>query len=154
MNLSDYLNEAGIELHIAGDNKREVLANLVKTLTKVVPVDQSTVVNLLEEREKLSTTGIGCEVAIPHCKTAEVDDLQIVIAISREGIDFKALDGRTVRLFFLLIAPERSNSEHLKALAKIARLAKDRATREALLQMETPQEIVRFIADEEACFGK
>ncbi len=152
MNLPDYLDETGVVLDISGSNKEEILAGLVESLAKLVAVDKNAVVELLKEREKLSTTGIGCEVAIPHCRTAEVEELKIVIARSKEGIDFKALDGKPVRLFFLLIAPEKSNSEHLKALAKIAKLAKDREIRERLLSIDTPKGVVQFLIDREANF--
>lgn len=154
MNLSDYFNETGIVLDIPGDSKDQILTNLVELLAKSVPVDKKVVVALLQEREKLSTTGIGFGVAIPHCKTAEVKELQIVIARSQKNIDFNALDGKSVRLFFLLIAPEKSSSEHLKALAKIARLAKDREIREKLLQADTPEEVVQFLIEKEGNFNQ
>ncbi len=153
MNLSDYLNESGIVPDIAGESKEAILTNLVEALAQFIPINKNNIVRLLEEREQLSTTGIGFEVAIPHCKTAEVSELQIVVARSKTGVEFEALDGKPVKLFFLLIAPEKSGSEHLKALAKIARLAKDQDIRKTLFKLDTPKKIFDYIVEMESTLG-
>ena len=154
MKLSEYLHIDGIVLDLPGGDKKEILVSLVDSLTRFISIgDKDKIVGLLEEREALSTTGIGFEVAIPHCKTPEVSGLKIVIARSNSGIDFDALDGKPVRLFFLLVAPEQSSTEHLKALAKIARLAKDETIRQKLLTIESPEAIIAFIAEQEDDFS-
>ena len=150
MRLYDYLSTAGISLEIAGDSKEEILRQLTAVLARKIPLKETeTIVEQLVEREDLSTTGIGFGVAVPHCKSTEVDTLQVVIGYSKEGLDFGALDGNPVKIFFLLIAPEGSSAEHLKALAKIARLVKDEEIRESLLNCASAQEIVDYIRDHE-----
>lgn len=154
MKITDYLHESCINLNINGTNKSEILVNLVDVLAKSIDLQNSeSIISLLEEREKLSTTGIGLQIAVPHCKSSQVDTLKIVIARSDAGVDFQSLDNQDVKLFFLLVAPENSSSEHLKALAKIARFAKDASIRNELLSIQTPQEIFNFIQEKEEAFN-
>lgn len=154
MNITDYISDSSINLDIKGTNKSEILINLVQILGQTTSLnDSDEIIHLLEEREKLSTTGIGFQIAVPHCKSAQVNDLKIIIARSQEGVDFQSLDGQNVNLFFLLVAPVQSSSEHLKALAKIARFAKDASIRNELLSLQTSKEIFNFIQDKEEAFG-
>ncbi|MCP4294829.1 MAG: PTS sugar transporter subunit IIA [Proteobacteria bacterium] len=150
MQLYDYLSADGVSFDISGDNKREILEQLSEVLLKKVPIQNArTLVDQLVDREDLSTTGIGFEVAVPHCKSPEINTLQVVIGRSQNGLDFGSLDGKPVKIFFLLIAPEQSSSEHLKALAKIARLSKNDTIRKGLLDCKTALEIVEYIRDHE-----
>ena len=152
MNLSDYLSESRIVLNLQANSKTEVLEQLVSLLAAQVTINQEIVVELLEVREKLSTTGIGFGVAIPHCKSGEVEELQVVVGRFESGVNFDALDGKDVNLFFLLVAPEQSSSEHLKVLAKIARIAKDETIRQQLLQFDDAPSLFSFIKDTEKKF--
>jgi len=153
MRLYDCLSASGVSLEITGKTKAEVLAQLTEVLTKKVTIaNPETVLHLLEEREKLSTTGIGFGVAVPHCKSSEVDQLQIIIGRCEEGMDFQALDSQPVYLFFLLIAPETSTAEHLKALAKIARLSKNDTMRKDIMACTSPQAILDYIESNESKF--
>ncbi len=105
--------------------------------------------HVLLEREKLGSTGIGDGIAIPHGKLAGLDEMVIAFGRSREGIDFEAMDGKPVHLFFLLMAPENSAGQHLKALAKISRMMKDELYRRALLEAKTHEDLVRIIAEKD-----
>lgn len=146
MKLSDYLDESGILLDITGDNKSEVLSKLVGILTNKVSINNSAeILKMLEDRENLKTTGIGSGIAIPHCKSSEVQRVHVVLGISREGIDFDSLDQQPANFFFLLVAPENAGSEHLKASAKIVRLIRDGAVREDLLKMTSPKDVLDYI---------
>lgn len=148
MKLSDYLSESGIELDFQGNGKREIIRNLVGLLSNTVALkDVEKIIETLEEREKLKTTGIGSGIAIPHCKSVEVDKVQLVIGISKKGIDFQSLDGKPANLFFLLVAPEKGGSEHLKVSAKIVRLFRESSVQEKLLAMTSAQDVIRFIAE-------
>ena len=154
MNITDYLSESSINLDIKGTSKSEILINLVQVLAKSNDLESSKeIINLLEEREKLSTTGIGFQIAVPHCKSSQVESLKIVIARSEEGVGFQSLDAQDVKLFFLLVAPSKSTSEHLKALAKIARFAKDASIRNELLSLQSPKDIFNFIQEKEEAFA-
>ena len=152
MNLSDYLNGSRIVLNLQGESKQQVLEKLVEILGNQISINQQNIVDLLEVREKLSTTGIGFGIAIPHCKSSEVSDLQVVVGRFEQGVDFDALDGKPVKLLFLLIAPEQSSSEHLKVLAKIARIAKDEEIRQKILQITDPNAVFDYIKEMESKF--
>ncbi|MBT4288279.1 MAG: PTS sugar transporter subunit IIA [Deltaproteobacteria bacterium] len=152
MNLSDYLNGSRIVLNLQGENKKQVLEKLVEILGNQISINQQNIVDLLEVREKLSTTGIGFGIAIPHCKSSEVSELQIVVGRFEQGVDFDALDDNPVKLLFLLVAPEQSSSEHLKVLAKIARIAKDAEIREQILQITDSNAVFDYIKERESKF--
>jgi nitrogen PTS system EIIA component len=152
MNLSDYLNGSRIVLNLQGENKKHVLEKLVEILANQVSINQQNIVDLLEVREKLSTTGIGFGIAIPHCKSSEVSELQVVVGRFEQGVDFNALDGKPVKLLFLLVAPEQSSSEHLKVLAKIARIAKDEDIRQHILQITDSNAVFDYIKEIESKF--
>ena len=105
MNLYEYIDVSGITLDLDCENKSDTLVALVDLLAKSKNIQNpDTILSLLEEREKLSTTGIGNAVAVPHCKSPEISDLVILVGRSKKGIDFQALDGKPVHLFFLLVA--------------------------------------------------
>jgi fructose-specific phosphotransferase system IIA component len=153
MKLSDYLDESGILLDITGDSKSEILSTLVSILADMGAIDNSPeVLKTLEEREKLKTTGIGSGIAIPHCKSSEVERVHVVIGISRTGVDFESLDQQPANFFFLLVAPENAGSEHLKVSAKIVRLVREDTVRAELLKMTSAKDILEFIKlkDEES----
>ncbi len=146
MKLSDYLDESGILLDITGDGKSDILSKLVSIMADMGAISNSTeILKTLEEREKLKTTGIGSGIAIPHCKSSEVERVHVVIGISRTGVDFESLDQQPANFFFLLVAPENAGSEHLKVSAKIVRLVRDDAVRAELLKMTSAKDVLEFI---------
>jgi len=146
MKLSNYLSEAGISLDIQGQSKSDILSSLVGILEQMVSLKNSAeIVKKLEERENLKTTGIGSGIAIPHCKSTDVDKVYVVIGFSKEGKEFQSLDEKPAHFFFLLVAPEKSGSEHLKASAKIVRLIRDEEVRKDLLELGSPQEVIEYI---------
>ena len=150
MKLSDYLCESGIEMDFQGSSKSEIIRNLVVLLSKTTEIENSEkIVEMLEERERLKTTGIGSGIAIPHCKSLEVDKVHIVIGISKTGIDFESLDNKPAHLFFLLVAPEKGGAEHLKASAKIVRLFRDEDFQKQLLDLSSSLEVLKLIAENE-----
>ena len=154
MQLHEFLNESLIISQFEADSKQHALSQLVDHLASQLPeVVAQDILTLVEEREALSTTGIGFGIAVPHCKTAHVEELTIVFARSTGGFEFQALDGEPVHLLFLLVAPENSTSEHIKALAKIARFAKDQKMREGLTQCATSAELLSFITEQESQFS-
>jgi PTS system nitrogen regulatory IIA component len=115
-------------------------------------LDEKKVLDVLLERERISTTAIGEGVAIPHGKLPGVERVVGVFARSREGVDFASLDGALTHLFFVLIAPENAAADHLKALARISRLLKDPAFRSRLIEGKTRDEIFEIIVQEDQKF--
>ncbi|MGH9443077.1 MAG: PTS sugar transporter subunit IIA [Thermoanaerobaculia bacterium] len=104
----------------------------------------------LIEREKLGCTGLGNGIAIPHCKLKGLDGVLLAVGVSREGIDFHALDGKPVRLIFLVLSPDEAPAIHLQALARISRLLKTPGIAEGVLASETPEQISRLLLEAEA----
>jgi nitrogen PTS system EIIA component len=150
MKLVDILSPDSILVELKSQDKKGVLAELCDLLASrgKLPGPQQ-MVDVLLEREALGSTGIGQGVAIPHGKTSAVKEQVAALGISRRGIDFDALDGESVYIVFLLIAPAEAAGNHLKALAKISRLLKDRFFRQALRDAKSPDEILRIVREED-----
>lgn len=125
--LSVLLQEKLIDLKLTGTNKKEIIAELVELVAKSGKLkDRKAFLKAILEREKLGSTGIGNGVAIPHAKSKVARGFVLVLGRKDEGIDFGALDGERTYLFFSLASPEDDVGGHLKVLAEIARLIKDK----------------------------
>ena len=149
LNLVDFLPQAAIQPDLKSQTKKEVLKELVQELALAHGIkDPLNILKALLEREDLGSTGIGQGIAIPHGKSNSVSGVAAALGISKRGIDFDALDGEPVYIFFMLIAPANSNGIHLKILAKISRLLKDKFFRQALREAKTSQEALKLIKDE------
>ncbi len=151
MRIADILTEEMVipELHAGG--KREALDEMTAALAAAHPeIDKERLREMLEEREKLGSTGIGGGIAIPHGKLPGLTHVLAVFGRSPRGVNFDAVDGAPTRLFFLLVAPEDSSGMHLKALARISRLLKEQDVREQLLACDDRSGLLRIIRDAEA----
>jgi PTS system nitrogen regulatory IIA component len=150
MKIVDLLHPAAIAADIEATGKNETLAELTDVMMKVANgLDRDEVIRVLQERERLGSTGIGEGVAIPHGKLKDIKKLLISFGRSRRGVDFDSMDGKPAHLFFLLIAPEESVGIHLKTLARISKLLKNPAVRRRLLDAAGSEEIYRIISEEE-----
>ena len=152
MKIIDLLDQSCILPEMTATSKQAVLEELAATL---VPgpenLDLATVVEVLMERERLGSTGIGDNVAIPHGKLANLSGLKLAFGRSLKGVDFESMDGKLSHLFFLLLAPINSAGLHLKALAKISRMLMSANFRENLMNATQGQDIYQLLAakDEE-----
>ncbi|HTB21647.1 MAG TPA: PTS sugar transporter subunit IIA [bacterium] len=150
MRISDFLVPEAVLLDLKSTTKQEVLSELLQPLAKAGRIaDAKKMVDVLLEREELGSTGIGGRIAIPHGKAAQVKELAASLGVSKAGISFDALDGEPVNLFIALVAPEGSAGLHLKALARISSLLKDKAFKKALLSAATREDVLRLIETEE-----
>jgi PTS system nitrogen regulatory IIA component len=146
----DFLSTNAVTAELTATTKKEVLEELVALLAKEGKVaDIKTTVEVLIEREKLGSTGIGQGIAIPHAKTDQAKAVVAAFGLSRRGVQFDALDGDPVNIFFLLVAPPDAAALHLKALARISRLLKDKFFRQSLRETKTSAEILKLIKDED-----
>ena len=153
MKITDFLSVQTIIPSLAGREKNAVLEEMAEGLTaNYQGLDRQKVLDVLLERERISTTAIGEGVAIPHGKLPGVERVVGVFARSPQGVDFSSLDGGPTHLFFVLIAPENAAADHLKALARISRLLKDKTFRRRLLAGQTGEELYRIIAKEDDKF--
>ncbi len=150
MKIAEVLKKDFILEQLSSRTKGDVLKELADVvLSERADYHPGEAVNVLLEREKLGSTGIGDGIAIPHGKLNIVDDLAISFGRSKEGIDFKAMDGKPVYLFFLLLAPENAAGQHLKMLAKLSRMLKDATFRKNLLEAPSKEEIYRIILEKD-----
>ncbi|MBI5574039.1 MAG: PTS sugar transporter subunit IIA [Elusimicrobia bacterium] len=151
MKILDFLAENCILTDLEGKTKKAVVTELVEVLTKKKSQlkDVDKVVEAIMKRESTGSTGIGQGVAIPHAKSEDVTRIVASLGISKAGIDFDSLDGEPVYIFFLMVAPPESISEHLQAIAKISRLLKDKFFRQSLRDAQTPSEIIKIIKEED-----
>jgi PTS system nitrogen regulatory IIA component len=150
MRISDFLISDAINIDLKAKGKPEVLLELLQPLQKAGKLsDVKKMVDVLIEREELGSTGIGGRIAIPHGKASQVKELAAALGISKAGVPFDALDGEPVNLFIALVAPEGSAGLHLKALARISSLLKDKGFKKALLDAPSKDEVLRLIASQE-----
>ncbi|MGE5789306.1 MAG: PTS sugar transporter subunit IIA [Syntrophaceae bacterium] len=153
MQITDMFKKEYIIEALKAKSKRAVLAELSEIFTRDhAGIQSEAMIEVLLEREKLGSTGIGDGIAIPHGKLKGLDSLVISFGRSREGIDFDSIDGRPAHIFFLLMATESSTGQHLKALAKISRMLKDPEFRNDLLSAKNAEELYRKIADKDESY--
>jgi len=122
-------NPAGTDCVIANlkaANKRQVLQELARKAASLTGQKEDAIFEVLCERERLGTTGIGHGIAIPHGKLAGLDRVYGIFARLERPVDFDAIDDQPVDLIFLLLAPANCGADHLKALAKVSRMLRDR----------------------------
>ncbi len=153
MKITDILDETSIIQDLSSTSKKGVLEELSNVLVARGKLpDRDKVVEVLLEREKLGSTGIGDGIAIPHGKMKEIEELVTSFGRSIKGVNFESIDNKPTHLFFLLVAPENSAGIHLRALARISRLLKDSSFRNRLMEASDGQDLFRIIAEEDEKF--
>ena len=151
MKIAEFLREDLILPELAATDKKGALVELCEALGRVHPTLQAgRLAEVLLEREKLGSTGVGEGVAIPHGKLPGVPGLLAAFGRSTRGIEFEAIDKRPAQLFFVLFAPENSAGIHLKALARISRLFKSASFRKSILEANGAAGIYKLISEEDA----
>lgn len=128
MELADLLAPGAVVAGVKTTSKKQLLSILAAHAGTLIDIDERRILEAIQERERLGSTGLGGGVAIPHAK---LPGLQAVIGVFMQletPVDFDSLDGKPVDLVFLLLAPEDAGAEHLKALARVSRLFRDQAT--------------------------
>lgn len=146
MLLSELLSAERVKVPLGSRTKADVLRELVELVTVGRNgIDPEAVLASVRERELVLSTGIGGGVAIPHGKTPCVDQLVLAAGVSATPIDFDALDGKPVQLFFLLVGPESAAGAHVKALSRISRLLRREPLRADLVAARTPEEFLRLV---------
>ena len=152
MKILDFLNEKALSADLKSSDKKAVIQELTDLLIKsgeLKPKMKDAVVKVLLNREALGSTGIGQGVAIPHGKCEYVKELVGAFGVSKKGINFDSLDGESAYIFFLLLAPIESSGPHLKALARISKLLKDKYFRDSLKNAENEKILLKFIKEED-----
>ena len=140
-------------VNLSGKNKLEVIKEMTEHLKQNnIIKDNQALFETLMEREKLGSTGIGENVAIPHGKSDELTQIITVFARSINGVDFESLDQKPVHFVCMVVAPAHSTGQHLKALARISRLFKNQGLREGILESENADAIYSLLLQEDSKF--
>ncbi|HXO03904.1 MAG TPA: PTS IIA-like nitrogen regulatory protein PtsN [Stellaceae bacterium] len=130
--IADLVTPRGVIAQLRAPTKRHLLQELARRAAPMTGIPDKRIYDALVERERLGTTGIGTGIAIPHCRLPELTRLYGMFARLERPVPFEAIDDQPVDLVFLLLAPTEAGAEHLKALARVSRLLRDRAMCEKL----------------------
>src|ERR671926_535457 len=145
MELRQFFTEDAIKLELEGTTKDDILKELI-SLLKLDDKSEGMLYKMLKRRENLGSTGIGRGIAIPHCRSLVVSKLRVAFGRKTSGVDFKAIDEKSVYFFFLIVAPplEVSN-QYLPVLGKIAQFSKEADVPERLLKLKEPKEFMALL---------
>ena len=152
MKITDFLHKKAVTVELQSRDKKGIIRELMDLAVRtgeIKPKDKDALVKILLEREHLGSTGIGQGIGIPHGKAPSVKKLIGACGISRDGVNFDSLDGAPVYILFLLLAPEDSAGPHLKALARISRLLKDKYFRDMLRSASNERDLISIITKED-----
>ena len=150
MRIADILSEEVIKVNLESQEKSEVFAELIELLARARKIsDRDAALRAIEEREAMGTTGIGRGIAIPHGKDSSIKHLTAALGISRQGIEYEAMDDQPVHLVFLVLAEANNPGPHVQCLAEIARLLQLPGFYKRLLEARSPREALDIIRSEE-----
>lgn len=149
--LTELLTVERIKIPLEATTKDDLLRELVGVISGTsASSDRDDLLRAVREREAVLSTGIGHGVAIPHGKSAAVSDLRMAAGRAAAPVDFDALDGQPVSLFFLLVGPESAAGPHIKALSRISRLVRKDDVREKLVSAKTAEEFLQALQEAES----
>lgn len=153
MMITDILARERVLPDLKGTTKVEVLEEIATMLDGDIPgVGVTAIVDVLRERERLNSTAIGDGIAIPHGRVSKIDKVVAGFARSPGGVEFDSVDRKPTHLFFVLLAPDDAAALHLKALARISRLLKDKDFRGRLVALDSRDSLFEAILAEDAKF--
>lgn len=147
MEISDLLSPQGVVANLKSKSKKQALQDLARRAADITGVHERKIFDVLLERERLGTTGVGQGIAIPHGKLAELQTIYALFARLERPIDFEAIDDHPVDLIFVLLAPESAGADHLKALARISRLLRDVKTCDKLRGTDDQDALYALLTD-------
>lgn len=147
MEIFQLLSPDGVLANLKANGKKQALQELAARAARITGQHERAIFDTLLERERLGTTGVGNGIAIPHGRLAGLDKLYGLFARVERPIDFDSIDEMPVDLIFLLLAPEAAGADHLKALARVSRLLRDKAVCEKLRGAESADAIYALLTD-------
>ena len=132
MEINELISAESVIPNLRASSKKQALQDLARRAADITGLHERAIFDVLMERERLGTTGVGNGIAIPHGKMANLDRLYGLFARLENSVDFQSIDEQPVDLIFLLLAPESAGADHLKALARVSRLLRDGSVCEKL----------------------
>ncbi|SCA55442.1 sugar-specific enzyme IIA component of PTS [Candidatus Terasakiella magnetica] len=148
MEISDILTPERVVASLRATSKKQALQELARHASEVTGLNERAIFDVLLERERLGTTGVGNGIAIPHGKLNELDGLYGLFARIEKPVDFDSIDDDPVDLIFVLLAPEGAGADHLKALARVSRLLRDDTACEKLRGSDTPEALYSVLTEQ------
>jgi nitrogen PTS system EIIA component len=148
--IGDLITPKSVLPQLRAANKKQALQELARRASAMTGLHERAIYDVLIERERLGTTGIGMGIGIPHGKLAGLDALHGIFARLERPIPFDAIDDQPVDLIFLLLAPENAGADHLKALALVSRRLRDRAVCEKLRGTDNADALYALLTDRTA----
>ncbi|MBB6486457.1 MULTISPECIES: PTS IIA-like nitrogen regulatory protein PtsN [Rhizobium] len=150
MALADLLHQDAIIPALKANSKKQLLQELAAKASKLTGLPEREIFDVVLQRERLGSTGVGNGIAIPHGKLASIKSIAGIFARLEAPVDFEALDDQPVDLVFLLLAPEGAGADHLKALSRIARVLRDQDLVAKLRATDSASAIYAFLNEEQA----
>src|SRR5215831_13117956 len=147
MEIADLITPRSVIPQLRAANKKQALLELAKRAGAMTGVHERTIYDVLTERERLGTTGIGMGIGVPHGRLPGLAKLYGIFARLERPIPFEAIDDQPVDLIFLLLAPETAGADHLKALALVSRLLRDREVCDKLRGTDSPDALYALLTD-------
>jgi len=147
LEIVDLITPESVVGSLRATSKKQALQDLAERAASITGQHERTIFDVLMERERHGTTGVGNGIAIPHGKLPNLDRLYGVFARLEEPVDFQAVDDQPVDLVFLLLAPESAGADHLKALARVSRLLRDKGTCEKLRGTDSADALYALLTD-------
>lgn len=150
MKITDLIKKDSIDLNVKASEKEEVLKKAVELMSHNGNImDKKEYLKLVMKREEEGSTGIGEEIAIPHGKGKSISAPGIAAMVIPDGVEFKSLDGKPVKLLFLIAAPDTKNNLHLEVLSRLSTLLMDEKFRKKLIEAKSKEEFIKIIDQEE-----
>jgi len=147
MELREFFSEDAVKLELEGTSKDEILKEMI-SLLKLDEKSEGMLFKMLKRRENLGSTGIGRSIAIPHCRSLVVNKLRVAFGRKSEGVDFKAIDEKPVKFFFLIVAPPLVvSNQYLPVLGKIAQFSKESDVPTRLLEISEPAQFLALLEE-------
>ncbi len=147
MEITELIGPGGVVANLRVTSKKQALQELAKRAAGLTGQPERAIFEVLIERERLGTTGVGNGIAIPHGKLADLDRLYGLFARLETPIDFDAIDEQPVDLICVLLAPETAGADHLKALARVSRMLRDRAVCDKLRGTDSAEAIRALLTE-------
>ena len=156
VNILNYLDKDCVLLGLKQKSKKNIVSFIVDHLIqkgKIDKVDKKDIVKAIIRREDMGSTAIGNHIALPHARTDSVKDVIISLAISKEGLDFDSLDQEPVNVIALLVSNQKEAGLHLKMLAHLARILRDKYLIQRLKEAKSQQEVIKLINKQQQALG-